>query len=103
MPDAEAILKIENEAVRVTEWRFAPQATTRHHRHEYDYVVVPLTDGMLRILDKAGETAAALTFGAPYFRKAGVEHEVINDGDAPIAFVEIELKSGHPGTNPGSK
>jgi hypothetical protein len=28
----------------------------------------------------------------PVGRKAGVEHDVINAGDAPVSFVEIELK-----------
>jgi len=27
-----------------------------------------------------------------YFRKAGVEHDVVNVGKAPYAFTEIELK-----------
>ena len=42
---------IDNERVRVTEWRFAPGAATGWHRHEHDYVVVPLYDGNLRIVE----------------------------------------------------
>ena len=38
---------IDNEKTRVTEWRFAPGAETGWHRHAYDYVVVPGTDGQL--------------------------------------------------------
>ena len=40
---------VDNERVRVTEWRFAPGAATGWHRHEYDYVVVPMLDGKLRL------------------------------------------------------
>ncbi|HCG30209.1 MAG TPA: cupin, partial [Chloroflexi bacterium] len=44
-PAAVATRQIENERVIVTEWRFAPGAHTGWHRHEYDYVVVPMTTG----------------------------------------------------------
>lgn len=91
-PPAERIVQVDNPAVRVTEWRFGPRATTGHHRHEYDYVVVPLSTGRLRILSAQGETSGDLTTGQAYFRQAGVEHEVVNDNDFEIAFVEIELK-----------
>src|SRR3954464_3030479 len=43
MAKAVATVRIDNERVRVTEWRFAPGAHTGHHRHDYAYVVVPLT------------------------------------------------------------
>jgi beta-alanine degradation protein BauB len=91
MSKAEAVLRVENGEARVTEWRFAAGDETGWHRHEYDYVVVPLTDGSLRIVDALGESPAELKTGAAYFRKAGVEHNVINAGDTFLAFVEIEL------------
>jgi quercetin dioxygenase-like cupin family protein len=46
---AVATVQVDNERVRVTEWRFAPGAATGWHRHELDYVVVPMTTGRLRI------------------------------------------------------
>ena len=85
-------VRIDNEAVRVTEWRFAPGAHTGHHRHEYDYVVVPLTTGPLAITSAAGETTGDLAAGVPYFRAAGVEHDVANPNSTDFAFIEIELK-----------
>jgi quercetin dioxygenase-like cupin family protein len=93
-PRAKAVptVKIDNDAVRVTEWRFAPGAHTGHHRHEYPYVVVPMTTGTLAITSATGETRAALTTGEPYFRPAGAEHDVINPGSTDFAFIEIELK-----------
>jgi len=33
-----------------------------------------------------------MAVGQSYFRNAGVEHDVINAGDAPVTFVEIEIK-----------
>jgi beta-alanine degradation protein BauB len=84
---------IDNERVRVTEWRFAPGAATGWHRHEMDYVIVPLGDGELELVGPAGErTRAQLKQGVPYFRNAGVEHDVINANAFDFAFVEIELK-----------
>ena len=84
---------IDNERVRVTEWRFAPGAATGWHRHAMDYVVVPMLDGELELVGQGGErTRAQLSKGVPYFRNAGVEHDVINANAFEFAFVEIELK-----------
>ena len=93
---AEPVARFENAEAKVTEWQFDPGAETGHHRHAYDYVVVPLTDGILRLISAAGESQAELKKGVAYFRKAGVEHNVINAGKTYLAFVEIELVE-HPG------
>ena len=83
---------IDNERTRVTEWRFKPGDNTGWHRHEYDYVVVPLFDGVLEIRTDDGETVRAdLQNGVPYFRQVGVEHDVINANDFECAFIEIEF------------
>lgn len=88
-----ATVRIDNERVRVTEFRFAPGATTGPHRHELAYVVVPLTTGRLAASGPAGETLNDLVAGQPYFRPAGVEHDVRNANAFEFAFIEIELKS----------
>jgi quercetin dioxygenase-like cupin family protein len=90
---AVATVKIDNAQVRVTEWRFAAGAHTGHHRHEYAYVVVPLVTGSLAAIGPAGETTSALRVGEPYYRDAGVEHDVANPNPFEFAFIEIELKS----------
>lgn len=84
---------IENETVRVTEWRFKQKGdNTGWHTHEYDYVVVPQFTGILEIDHPDGtKTVAELTSGVPYFRNAGVQHNVINGNDFECAFVEIEI------------
>jgi quercetin dioxygenase-like cupin family protein len=83
----------DNERTRVTLWRFPPHGETGFHRHELDYVIVPLTTGPLTIVDKDGkETTAAVTASVSYFRTAGVEHNVINASDADFAFIEVEFK-----------
>jgi quercetin dioxygenase-like cupin family protein len=92
MAKAVATVRIDNARVRVTEWRFAPGTHTGHHRHEYPYVIVPLTTGALAIRDAGGETTAQLTAGVAYYRDAGVEHDVVNPNAGEFAFVEVELK-----------
>lgn len=90
---ATATIFIENSRTRVTEWRFGKRGdNTGWHRHEYDYVVVPLFDGHLEIETPGGERSlAALKNGVPYFRELGVEHDVINGNDFECAFIEIEF------------
>ena len=90
---AVATVHIENGRVIVTEWSLPPGATTGPHRHKFDYVVVPQTTGQLELTEATGGTnVAELTAGKPYFRKAGVEHDVKNINDSTFVFVEIELK-----------
>jgi quercetin dioxygenase-like cupin family protein len=94
---ATATLQLDTEHVRVTRWDFNPGAETGWHRHGWLYVVVPVTDGRLLVeLHGGGSVAADLTAGVAYTRDAGVEHNVINDGERPLAFVEVEVKA-HPG------
>ena len=40
---------IDNQKTRVTEWTFEVGDETGQHIHEYDYVVVPVLDGELKI------------------------------------------------------
>ncbi|MFK7966081.1 MAG: cupin domain-containing protein [Burkholderiaceae bacterium] len=84
---------IDNDTVRVTEWRFPKRGDrTGWHRHEYDYVVVPLFDGVLEIDVGNGEQVRAeLRNGVPYYRDLGVEHDVINGNDFECAFIEVEV------------
>jgi beta-alanine degradation protein BauB len=89
---AVATVQVDNERVRVTEWRFAPGAETGWHRHEYDYVVVPMTTGRLRIDNGTSEVIAELVVGQSYFRAALIEHNVINANPYELAFIELEMK-----------
>lgn len=92
-PAAVAKVQVDNERVSVTEWNFAPGAQTGWHRHQFDYVVVPEANGRLLIEEPDGSTSTSeLTAHQSYFRGAGVEHNVINDGPVAFAFVEIEIK-----------
>ena len=89
---AKSTVFIDNERVRVLEWRFAEGAEVGHHRHELDYVVVPIMDGRIRVVTGEGESVNRLRIGRPYFRNAGVEHNVINVNPTEFAFIEVEIK-----------
>jgi beta-alanine degradation protein BauB len=85
-------VQIDNDRVRVTAWRFAPGAATGWHRHELDYVVVPLSTGRLASRTADGMTTADLVTGQAYFRTRGVEHDVVNVNPHEFAFVEVEIR-----------
>ena len=92
-PPAVPSVQIDNEHVKVTEWRFAPGAETGWHRHGMYYVVVPQTTGELLLETVNGPVTSKLTAGVSYARPVGVEHNVVNPGSTEFVFVEIELKS----------
>jgi quercetin dioxygenase-like cupin family protein len=84
-------VQIETREVRVTEWRLPPGSATGQHRHAHDYVVVPMTSGTLTIVTAKSRGPSPITAGQAYFRKAGAEHDVLNETSREIVFVEIEL------------
>ena len=90
---AKSKLMIDNSRVRVTEWEFDPGDETGQHIHEYDYGVVPMKDGILKIINEDGSTTfSELKKGISYFREKGVNHNVINENKFHYSFVEIEIK-----------
>ncbi len=93
MEKAVGTTQVDNNRTRVTHWQFSPGAETGVHIHEYDYVVVPLVDGVVKVVAPDGtETLAEMKAGASYFREKGVHHNVINANDFDYSFVEVEFK-----------
>ncbi len=88
-----ATVMLDDERVRVTRFDFAPGAETGWHRHGHDYVITTLTACPM-LLEEPGGTSRRVVIpaGTCYRRDVGVEHNVINDGDVPMSFVELELK-----------
>ncbi len=89
---AKPAIQIDNSRTIVTRWSFRPAAETGWHCHNYDYVIVPNTNGRLKIETQQGSDIVELEIGESYFRSAGVEHNVINVNNFAFSFVEIELK-----------
>ena len=88
---AASLVQVKNDRVIVTEWRFAPGASTGYHVHAHDYVVVPMTSGSLRLEEPGGVREARLEAGVSYARPAGVAHDVVNINPHEFRFIEIEL------------
>lgn len=91
-PPAVPTILLDDEVVRITRWDFEPGADTGHHVHGLGYVVVPMTDLSMLIEDSTGERRIEIARGAAYRREAGIEHNVVNAGTAPMSFIEIEYK-----------
>ena len=90
---ATATILVDDDRVRVTRFDFAPGAETGWHRHGHDYVVTPVTECRMLIEEPGGaRREVTMPAGAAYRRQEGVEHNVINAGDAAMTFVETELK-----------
>ncbi len=88
-----ATLLVDDDRVRVTRFDFVPGAETGWHRHEHDYVITALADCLMLLEEPGGATRNVFVpAGTAYRRLEGVEHNVINNGTAPMSFVEVELK-----------
>lgn len=91
-PKAVPTVQIDNPRTRVTEWRFAPGAETGWHRHEMDYIVVPMTSGTLLLETDEGSKSSALRTGESYYRDKGARHNVVNANDHEFVFIETEVR-----------
>lgn len=84
---------IDDDRTRVTRFEFEPGQETGWHRHGYDYVITAITVCKMRLELPGGEVnEVTVPAGTAYRRNEGVVHNVINAGDVPMSFVEIELK-----------
>lgn len=85
-------VQLDNGIFRVTRWTIEPGGVIPMHRHEHEYVVVPMVTDSMHVQNSDGtELTADLQAGVSYTRPAGSEHEVSNpDGDDAVIFVEIE-------------
>lgn len=92
-PACLATLLIDDDRVRVTRLDFAPGAETGWHRHAHDYVITAVTDCHMLLEEPGGGSRRVFVpAGTAYLRAEGVEHNVINDGQSGMSFVEVELK-----------
>ena len=89
-----ATLLVENKKVRVTRFDFESDQETGWHVHEYDYVIIAITDCVMMLEQPDGTTTTSEVFsGTVYSRDAGTHHNVINTSEQNMSFIEIELKN----------
>jgi beta-alanine degradation protein BauB len=72
---AKSDVQVDTPEVRVTEWRLAPGSAK-----------------MTIVAPNGERSKAQLGAGKSYFRKAGVQHDVLNETASEIVFLEVELK-----------
>ena len=82
----------DSERVRIVRYTMEPGTETGWHTHALDYVIVPYDDCRVHVESRTATVEAEMKRAAPYFRKAGAEHNVKSAMDHPFAFLEIELK-----------
>ena len=84
----------EDEHSRIIHYTIRPGEQTGWHTHEYDYVVVRLSDGTLTS-NFADGTSRNFDYkaGTSASYKAPVEHNAVNTGDTDIIGYEIEFKT----------
>ena len=97
MSSTQSTVMADNDQVRVTTVTFGAEgATTGPHRHEFDYVVVPVTGGAFLVTESDGSLREMTQVaGSPYLGVAGTAHDVANKAGQEAVFVEIELKRQH--------
>lgn len=98
MTAARSTVGADNDDVRVTTWTFGEAgASTGQHRHEFDYVVVPVTGGTFVVTAADGSTRHMTQVAAtPYLGVEGTVHDVVSASAHEAVFVEIELKRRRP-------
>jgi|SRR5215470_1706904 len=76
-----------------------PGAHTGFHRHEYDYVIVPITDGRMRIAegDRESSLRPGLRISAWRYR------DVSNGGDTERIFGKSKSCANDPGSSPRAR
>ncbi len=94
MTEATGAVSEDNDRVRITTWTFeTARAATGRHRHEFDYIVVPITGGTFIVTDAdGGVRELTQVAGEAYLGTEGTDHDVVNSSDREAVFVEIELK-----------
>jgi hypothetical protein len=93
MADARAVVHQDDDRLRVTTWSFDGAGAAIGHRHEFDYIVVPITGGTFTVIEPDGsERPMEQSAASPYLGTAGTEHDVVSAGEERAVLVEIELK-----------
>lgn len=90
---ASSTVLVDNNKCILTLWEFAPGQETGWHKHSMDYVVMPKLSGQLMLENEDGSTTTVeVSPDKPYFRNAGVKHNVVSTNDFVFSFLEMEFK-----------
>lgn len=84
---------VDDDRTRITQWVIAPGEQTGWHLHDYDYVTIQQSTGVLHLKYADGsEKTIDYEPGVTRMNRAPVEHNATNIGDVDIRVLEIEYK-----------
>jgi quercetin dioxygenase-like cupin family protein len=87
----------ENDAVRVWTFSVGPGGLKPMHRHDLDYVIVPLSGGRVEITTIEGRSRIGEDkVGEVIWQDAGETHQLQNLNDFPYRNILVELKGRGP-------
>jgi quercetin dioxygenase-like cupin family protein len=86
---------VDDQRTRITQWLIRPGEQTGWHLHDYDYVTIQQSTGVLHLKYADGsEKTIDYRPGTSNLNRAPVEHNATNIGDVDIRVLEIEYKRG---------
>jgi quercetin dioxygenase-like cupin family protein len=90
--------QLENAQVSVWKSIVMPNQPLTLHRHEHGRVLVALTSGQLRVVDKAGKVLNTYDLTAGKALWLGVDppgqmHADVNPGTRPVEVIVVQLKN----------
>jgi len=90
--------QFENAQVSVWKSIVMPNQPLTLHRHEHGRVLVALTDGQLRVVDKTGKVLDTYNLTAGKALWLGVDppgqmHADVNPGSRPVEVIVVQLKN----------
>ncbi len=93
MPVRKPAVLLDTDKMRILHISTAPGERTGWHSHEFDHLVVMFDGGQSRALLEGGlERVLQATPRVHKINPAGIAHDVCNDSDQRMDFIEIEFK-----------
>jgi hypothetical protein len=90
------VVQFENDEVKVWKSIIVPNSPLPPHRHDHPRVITAFVGGTMKIVDQDGASETHVwESGKSYWLPAnppGRLHTDVNDGDAPIEVMVVELK-----------